>query len=87
MWWVKLTVFTVVIKALGAVTPKRGEWLQQIPATTSVISVQKIAVVGTAKILRRSLKPGSLRVIRIGPELEGWTACRGKRGFYIYIYI
>ncbi|CAI5636064.1 unnamed protein product [Oreochromis niloticus] len=59
MWRVKVTVVPVVIGALGAVTPKLGEWLQQIPGTTSEISVQKSAVLGTAKILRRTLKlPG-----------------------------
>ncbi|KAF7643082.1 hypothetical protein LDENG_00244990 [Lucifuga dentata] len=56
MWKVKSTV---VIGALGAVTPKLGEWLQQIPGTTSEISVQKSAVLGTAKMLHRTLKlPG-----------------------------
>ncbi|KAL4000544.1 hypothetical protein ACER0C_008315 [Sarotherodon galilaeus] len=49
MWRVKITVVPVVIGALGAVTPKLGEWLQQIPGTTSEISVQKSAVLGRAK--------------------------------------
>ncbi|XP_054913489.1 uncharacterized protein LOC129377515 [Poeciliopsis prolifica] len=58
-WKVKTTVVPVVIGALGAVTPKLEQWLQQIPGTTSDISVQKCAVLGTAKILRRTLKlPG-----------------------------
>uniref|UniRef100_A0A3B3HV01 Gypsy retrotransposon integrase-like protein 1 n=1 Tax=Oryzias latipes TaxID=8090 RepID=A0A3B3HV01_ORYLA len=42
--------------ACGAVTPKLEEWLQQIPGKTSDLSVQKSAVLGTAKILRRTLK-------------------------------
>ena len=55
----KVKVVPVVIGALGAVTPKLEEWLQQIPGTTSELSVQKSAVLGTAKILRRTLKlPG-----------------------------
>ncbi len=59
MWKVRATVVPVVIGALGAVTPKLGEWLQQIPGKTSEVSVQKSAVLGTAKILRRTLKlPG-----------------------------
>ncbi|XP_051920732.1 uncharacterized protein LOC127600296 isoform X1 [Hippocampus zosterae] len=58
-WKVKVTVVPVVVGALGAVTPKLDEWLQQIPGTTSDISVQKCAVLGTARILRRTLKlPG-----------------------------
>ena len=58
-WKVKVKVVPVVIGALGAVTPKLEEWLQQIPGTTSELSVQKSAVLGTAKILHRTLKlPG-----------------------------
>uniref|UniRef100_A0A3B3HW39 Reverse transcriptase domain-containing protein n=1 Tax=Oryzias latipes TaxID=8090 RepID=A0A3B3HW39_ORYLA len=58
-WKVKVTVVPVVIGALGAVTPKLEEWLQQIPGKISDISIQKSAVLGTAKILRRTLKlPG-----------------------------
>ena len=58
-WKVKTSVVPVVIGALGAVTPKLEEWLQQIPGKTSDIWVQKSAVLGTAKILRRTLKlPG-----------------------------
>ena len=49
----------VVPVALGAVTPKLEEWLQQILGTTLELSVQKSAVLGAAKILRRTLKlPG-----------------------------
>ncbi|KAK7895269.1 hypothetical protein WMY93_020594 [Mugilogobius chulae] len=54
-WKVKATVVPVVIGALGAVTPKLDEWLQHIPGSTSDISVQKSAVLGTARILRRGL--------------------------------
>jgi len=46
---------SVIIGALGTVTPKLEEWLQQIPGT-SEISVQKSAGLVTAKILRRTLK-------------------------------
>ena len=55
----KVKVIPVVIGALGAVTPNLEKWLQQIPGTTSELFVQKSAVVGTAKVLRRTLKlPG-----------------------------
>ena len=56
MWKAKASVVPVVVGALGAVTPKLGEWLQQIPGTTTEASVQKSAVLGTAKILHRTLK-------------------------------
>ena len=44
-WAVKGSVVPVVIGALGAVTPKLREWLQQIPGLTpqSETSVQKSA--------------------------------------------
>ncbi|KAL3984303.1 histone H2B [Sarotherodon galilaeus] len=58
----------IAVAAVGFVVYKKkkdteprlnSEWLQQIPGTTSEISVQKSAVLGTAKILRRTLKlPG-----------------------------
>ena len=58
-WKVKAKVVPMVIGALVAVTPKLEEWLKQIPTTTSELSVQKNAMLGTAKILRRTLKlPG-----------------------------
>ena len=56
MWKVKAKVVPVVIRALGAVTPKLEEWLQQISGTTSDLSVQKSAMLATAKILFRTLK-------------------------------
>ena len=51
LWSVKAKVVPVVMGALGAVTPKLDWWLQQIPETTSLISGQKSALLGTAKIL------------------------------------
>ena len=55
----KVKVVPVVMGALGAVTPKLEERLHQIPGTTSDRSVQKSAVLGTAKILFRTLNlPG-----------------------------
>ena len=47
MWGVEESVVPLVLIALGAVTPKLGEWLQQIPGITSEISVQKSAILGT----------------------------------------
>ena len=53
MWGIKASVVPLVIRALVAVTPKLGEWLQQIPGTKSKISVQKSAILGAAEILSR----------------------------------
>ncbi|KAK7925436.1 hypothetical protein WMY93_007746 [Mugilogobius chulae] len=70
-WKVKATVVPVVIGALGAVTPKLDEWLQHIPGTTADISVQKSAVLGTARILRRTLKlPGLWKLTELRVKLD-----------------
>jgi len=59
MWELKAAVIPVINEAIGAITPKLGEWLQQIAGTTSEISVQESGVLGTAKILHRTLNlPG-----------------------------
>ena len=42
-WKVKAKVVPVVIGARGAVTPKLEERLQQIPGTTSELSVQRLS--------------------------------------------
>lgn len=41
MWKVKSKVISVVLRALGTVTPKLRQHLQQIPGTKSELSVQK----------------------------------------------
>lgn len=41
MWKVKSTVVPVVTGALGAVTPKLGERLQQIPGATSEVPEER----------------------------------------------
>ena len=56
MWSVKAAVVPIVIRALEAVTSTLDWWLQQIPGTTSDISGQKSAILGTAKILCRTLR-------------------------------
>uniref|UniRef100_A0A3P9CNU3 GOLD domain-containing protein n=1 Tax=Maylandia zebra TaxID=106582 RepID=A0A3P9CNU3_9CICH len=58
MWRVKVTVVPVVIGALGAVTPKLGEWLQQIPGTTSEISSVTISRVSSEQLDFEILFPG-----------------------------
>ena len=58
-WKVKTTVVPIVIGALGAVTPAHQMWLAQLPSVPDSYQLQKSALLGTAKILRRVLKlPG-----------------------------
>lgn len=58
-WKVKAKVVPVMVGTLRPVTSKLWKWLQQIPRRTLEISVQKSAVLGTVKILHKTLKfPG-----------------------------
>ena len=45
----------IVTGALGVITPNLSGWLQQIPGKASEISVHKNTILGTAKILCRTL--------------------------------
>ena len=59
IWKVKTKVVPVVVGALGAITPTQEQWLKEIPGQHNSIQLQKSALLGTAKILRRTLKlPG-----------------------------
>ena len=82
MWKVNVKMAPVVIGALGAVTPTLEEWPQQIPGTTSELSVQKSAVLGTAKIL----KPQAPKLLVEDPRLRKThlPPTEVRREFYIY---
>ena len=57
--WKTTAVVVPVVGALGAVTPKHTQWLAQIPGKVDAHGLQKCALLGTGKILRRFLKlPG-----------------------------
>ncbi|XP_055359974.1 uncharacterized protein LOC129603341 [Betta splendens] len=82
-WKVKATVVPVVIGALGAVTPKLEEWLQQIPEkhpTSQSRKVQSWEQQGYCAEPSSSLASGR------GPELGKWmrpTAEEEKRVVYM----
>ena len=80
MWKVKCNVIPFVVGPLGAVTPKLGEWLQQIPGSTPEASFQKSAVLGTAKILSRNLR------LRLRLRHHPMLGVREPLCIYIYIY-
>ena len=79
MWGVKASVIPVVIRAFRAVTPKLGEWLQQISGITCEISIMKSTILGTAKILYRIFMP-TLEGDTRPPTGQEW-------GTFFYIYI
>ena len=59
LWKVKTKVIPVVVGALGALTSTHEQWLSEIPGEQDSNIIQKSALLGTAKILRRTLKlPG-----------------------------
>jgi hypothetical protein len=59
IWKVKTKVIPVVVGALGALTSTHEQWLSEIPGQQDSNKIQKCTLLGTAKILRRTLKlPG-----------------------------
>lgn len=57
MWKAKAKVIPVTTETLGTPNPKTRKRfrVQRIPETTLKIFIQKSAILGTAKILRRTL--------------------------------
>ena len=55
MWHLKTTIISVVIGALGLIENGTGNYLAQIPGTPTLAEIQKITLMGTARILRKTL--------------------------------
>ena len=55
MWGMKTTTIPVVIGALGLIKKGMEKYVKQIPGNIKVHEIQKIALLGTAHILRRTL--------------------------------
>ena len=81
MWKVKCNEIPVVVGALGAVTPKLREWLQQIPGTTSEVSSRKPQ---SQKQLKYCTEGSHSQASGRGPELEkdipSHVPCNGCEG-------
>ena len=56
LWNVKAKVVPIVVGALGAVTPNLSKHLDAIGVTTRIELLQKAALLGTARLLRRILE-------------------------------
>ena len=56
LWNVKANVVPIVVGALGAVTPGLSKHLDAIGVTTRIELLQKAALLGTARFLRRVLE-------------------------------
>nr|XP_061795480.1 uncharacterized protein K02A2.6-like [Nerophis lumbriciformis] len=78
-WKVNAAVVPVVIGTQGTVSATLEKWLQQIPGVTSDIPVQRSAVLGTAKVLRRTLRS---QASGRGPKLEMNSHPREGRVLY-----
>ena len=55
-WNVKAKVVPIVVGALGAVKPNLSKHLDAIGVTTRIELLQKAALLGTARLLRRVLE-------------------------------
>ena len=49
-------VVPVVVTALGSITTKLNEWLEKLELTVNIVLLQKITLLGTARILRKVLE-------------------------------
>ena len=56
LWNVKAKVVPIVVGALGAVTPNLSKYLDAIGVATRIELLQKAALLGTARLLRRVLE-------------------------------
>ena len=54
MWHLKTTIIHVVIGALGLKKKGADNYLSQIPGTPTLAEIQKITLMGTARILRKT---------------------------------
>ena len=59
IWKVKTKVVPVVVGSLGSLTETHEKWLEELPGKHESLPLQKSALLGTSKILRRTLNlPG-----------------------------
>ena len=52
----KVDVIQIIVGALGAVTNKLDKWIEKLGMHIRIELLQKTALLGTARILRRSLE-------------------------------
>ena len=55
MWGMKATTIQVVIGALGLIKKGFEKYTKQIPGNIKISELQKIALLGTSRILRKTL--------------------------------
>lgn len=68
-----------LVGVLTIVTSKLAEWFQVIPAATSAVFVQKRVVLGTGKILHRTLNSQDLRLKKT------FVTHMGKKDFFFFM--
>ena len=56
IWNVKVKIIPLVVGSLGAIPKQVGNGLKQIGITAGTAQVQKIVLLGTARILRKVLE-------------------------------
>ena len=55
-WNIKAKVVPILVGALGAVTPNLSKHVDAVGVTTRIEILQKAALLGTARLLRRVLE-------------------------------
>ena len=66
MWTMrKIEIIPIVIGALGAISRKLDKWIEKLDVQIRIELLQKTALLGTARILRRSLEGWKTRNLRL----------------------
>ena len=69
MWGMKATTISVVIGALGLIKKGLEKYTKQIPGNIKISELQKIALLGTSRILRKTLSiKTSTSFLALGPR-------------------
>ena len=88
MWGMKTTTIPVVIGALGLIKKGLEKYTKQIPGNIKISELQKTALLGTSRILRKtlSIKQDTL-LPHFSPRPKEWARllCCKSDVFFFYI--
>ena len=76
MWKMKTSTIPVSVRALGLITKGVGKYINQIPGSVNVVMVQKIVLLGSAHILKRTLSIH--KHYTLVPQGHGMTGTAGR---------
>ena len=78
MWGMKTTVIPIIIGNLGLIRKTCEKWTKQVPGNINIDMLQKITLLGTAHILRKTLSIKTVQTLIImcqHPRCMDCTRC------------